>query len=115
MFECEIRNGHPYSIGCLDPNPGKRTIDKKLLADQPLEEQQIVMKWIRENIFKIQTPNYKHDSYEIKHILHGDTDIYLTNNQMKDAMYLSGFDPVKINAINWVFSISEKSPAFRRR
>jgi len=40
------------------------------------------------------------------------TGIYVTNNQMKDAMLMEGFRPVKENELNWVFCISEKSPVF---
>ena len=65
------------------------------------------------NIMPRRTPNENHTSYGIKHILERDTGVYVTNNQMKDAMLGCGFEPRKVDELNWAFCISEKSPAFR--
>ena len=46
-------------------------------------------------------PNFDHNSYELKHQIERELGIYLTNNQMKDAMLQEGFRPVKENEINW--------------
>ena len=102
-----IRNGRPYSI----ENGWE---DAGLITDKPEEEQQAVEAWIRENICPRATPNDRHTSYGIKHILQHDTDIYLTNNEFKDAMMRCGFLPVRENDLNWTYRISEKSPAFRK-
>jgi hypothetical protein len=37
MLECRIINGHPWSIGCGDPNPSKRGEDAALMSDLPPE------------------------------------------------------------------------------
>lgn len=100
-----IRNGRPYSIE-------NGSIDDGLITDRPLEAQEKVQAWIRENIMPRKTPNRCHSSYGIKHILEGDTGIYLTNNEFKDAMMRCGFLPVDENELNWTYRISEKSPAF---
>ena len=59
-------------------------------------------------------------SYGMKHILHDDTEVYLTNNQFKDAMLLAGYKPVDPNELNWRYWIAltrdinvNPSPFFR--
>ena len=112
--ECEMRNGHPWSAGgvFLEGPCGE---DKRLLSDADPEEQKIIMKWISENLIKRKTPNMFYSSYNYKHMLENETGIHITNNQMKDAMLLAGYEPVVINELNWCFCISMKSPAIRRR
>ena len=100
-----IRNGRPYSNE-------NGTVDAGLITDKPLEVQETVYAWIRENITPRKTPNRYRSSYGIKHILQGDTGIYLTNNEFKDAMMRCGFLPVDENTLNWTYRISQKSPAF---
>lgn len=67
MLECRIINGHPWSIGCGDPNPSKRGEDAALMSDLPVEIQHKVSDWIFGKLWKRNTPNYDHDSYELKH------------------------------------------------
>lgn len=100
-----IKNGRPYT----DENGH---VDEELLSDIPEDLQQIVLLWIQDNIRPIKSPNNWHSSYGIKHILQHDTNIYLTNNQFKDAMMQCGYLPVDPDRLNWNFRISEKSPAF---
>jgi hypothetical protein len=45
-------------------------------------------------------------SYGLKHMLDHDINIYLTNNQFKDAMLLAGFYPVDENELNWKYRIT---------
>ncbi len=115
MLESKIVNGHPWSIGCADPDPKKRGEDAALMTDLPEDIQHKVSDWIFANIRKRESPNYDHDSYQLKHQIERDLGIYLTNNQMKDAMMNEGFHPVKENELNWHFYISQFSPAFRTR
>ena len=100
-----IRNGRPYSIE-------NGFVDDGLITDKPREVQEEVYEWIRDNIIPRKTPNHRHSSYGIKHILQGDSGIYLTNNEFKDAMMRCGFLPVDADELNWIYRISEKSPAF---
>lgn len=113
MIESKIVNGHPWSIGCADPDLNKRGEDAALMSDLPEDVQRQVSDWIFGKIWKRDTPNYDHDSYELKHRIEKELGIYLTNNQMKDAMLQEGFSPVKENELNWHFYISQKSPAFK--
>jgi len=112
MIESKIINGHPWSIGCADPHPDKRGEDAALMSDLPEDVQIKISNWIFGKLRKRKTPNYNHNSYELKHQIERELGIYLTNNQMKDAMLQEGFRPVKENELNWCFCISEKSPAF---
>lgn len=100
-----IKDGHPYTNE-------NGYVDDELLSDTPEDHQQIVLQWIHDNIRPIKSANYNHSSYGIKHILQHDTNIYLTNNQFKDAMMRCGHLPVDSDRLNWNFKISEKSPAF---
>lgn len=100
-----MRNGKPYT----NENGWE---DKGLITEHPEDEQKIVMGWIRENIRPRKSKNGRHSSYGIKHILQDDTGIYLTNNEFKDAMLQAGYEPVDPGALNWIYRISEKSPAF---
>ncbi len=113
MFECRIKDNHPFSIGYANPDPSKRGEDGALLSDLPKEDQIKVTDWIFSKLVSRKTPNYNHDSYELKHLIESELGIYLTNNQMKDAMLQEGFIPVKENELNWHFCISEESPAFK--
>lgn len=98
-----IKDGRPYTHG-----------DTSLITSYPKDVQEKVFHWIRENIKPIKSPNYGRSSYGIKHILQADTNIYLTNNEFKDAMMICGFCPVNPNDVNWFYRISQKSPAFVR-
>ena len=94
MIESKIINGHPWSIGCLDPDPDKCGVDAALMADLPEDVQRKVSDWIFGKLWKRETPNYDHNSYELKHQIERELGIYLTNNQMKDAMLQEGFTNV---------------------
>ena len=67
MLESRIVNGHPWSIGCGDPDPKKRGEDAALMSDLPEDVQRKVSEWIFGKLWKIQSPNYNHNSYELKH------------------------------------------------
>ena len=103
-----IRNGRPYTNE-------NGFIDDELITSHPESEQLIVMNWIRENIRPRKSVLRKRTSYGIKHILQRDTGLYLTNNQFKSAMLLSGYEPSDPNELNWHYRISAKSPAFKYR
>lgn len=113
MLKCRIINGHPWSIGCDDPDPARRGEDTALMSDLSEDVQRKVSDWIFGKLWKRKTPNYEHSSYQLKHQIENELGIYLTNNQMKDAMLQEGFKPVKVNELNWYFYISQMSPAFR--
>lgn len=103
-----IKDGKPYTTE-------NGYIDSKLFCEIPKKEQSIVLKWIQENIISRKTPLYGHTSYGMKHYLDHDTGVYLTNNQFKDAMLISGYRPINPNELNWEYCISKKSPIFAER
>lgn len=78
------------------------------------DEKHELCDWISENFIHRKTPNRLYTSYGLKHIFerskHG---FYITNGQFKGAMAWCGYSPVKHDALNWVFGISEKSPAIK--
>lgn len=100
-----MRNNRPYSI----ENGWE---DAGLITDRPEDEKRTALDWIAENIRPRKTKLEGHTSYGIKHILQHDTGLYLTNNEFKDAMLLSGYKPTDPNELNWHYRISRKSPAF---
>ena len=76
-------------------------------------EQEKVLAWIQANVQPMKTPLNGHTSYGMKHTLQHRTNIYVTNNQFKEAMLLCGFYPVRVDEINWCYSISKASPIFQ--
>ena len=102
-----IKNGRPYT----NENGWE---DDGLITAHPEKEQDIVMDWIHTNLIPRKTVLHGKTSYGIKHILEHDTGIYLTNNEFKDAMMICGFEPYDPNALNWIYCLSAKSPAFKR-
>ena len=93
-----MKHGRPYS----DENGW---VDNGLITDRSVEEMEIAMRWIRENILPAEEILPGRTSYGLKHILHHDTKLYLTNNEFKDAMLLSGFEPVNATELNWRYRI----------
>lgn len=102
-----IKNDRPYSIE-------NGSVDDALISEHPQEEISLVCNWIKENIIPRNTPLVGFTSYRIKHIFERDTNLYLTNNEFKDAMLMCGFYPVNANALNWSYCISKKSPIFKK-
>ncbi len=100
-----MKNHRPYSIE-------NGYVDAGLITERPEEEMETAMRWIAENIRPRKTPLPERTSYGMKHILQHDTGLYLTNNEFKDAMLLSGYEPVDPDELNCSYRISKKSPAF---
>ena len=88
--------------------------DCESFRDLSTEEQKKALAWIRANVFHRKTPLESRTSYGMKHLLEHRTNIYVTNNAFKELMLICGFYPVKVDALNWWFCVSAKSPAFVR-
>lgn len=101
-------NGEPMTL------ESEGHVDDKLITNLSDDEQKLVLDWIRVSFMPIKTVNKRHTSYGLKHLLQHETGLYLTNNQFKHAMLLSGYYPEKAGDLNWCFRISEKSPALKR-
>lgn len=81
-----------------------------------VEKQNEVLEWIKQNLVPIKSFNPKHDSYELKHLVRFSDGKrpYLTNGQFKGAMLRAGYRVQDMNAQNWKFNISERSPALKK-
>ncbi|MBQ9347511.1 MAG: hypothetical protein IJT94_09270 [Oscillibacter sp.] len=108
-----MRHGRPYSNE-------NGWVDKALITARPADEMESVMSWIRKNILPAGEILPGRTSYGLKHLLQHDTGLYLTNNEFKDAMLLSGFEPVNPKELNWRYRIlltreinSNPSPFFK--
>lgn len=84
-------------------------------SDLMAEEQSKALAWLRANISPRKTPNLRHTSYGMKHVLEDRTKIYMTNTQFKELMLLCGYYPVEVNELNWCYCLSNKSPIFKRQ
>lgn len=78
-------------------------------------KQDILLKWINENLDPRKTINMDISSYGLKHIFENSKDgFYITNGEFKGAMLMSGYKIKNPNDINWYFNISQKSKCLRR-
>ena len=93
-----IKNGRPYT----NENGWE---DGGLITDHGDEVKKAVDGWIGKNIRTAKKILRGRTSYGMKHILEHDTDIYLTNNEFKDAMLLAGYSPVNPGELNWRYRI----------
>ena len=93
-----LKNGRPYTNenGCDDAS---------LISRHSYAVRLRVEKWIKENLRPSKDVYTERSSYSLKHILENDTGIYLTNNEFKDALFISGFEPENVNEVNWHFKL----------
>lgn len=106
-----IRNNRPYTNE-------NGYIDGGLITDHRIEDILAVSEWIKENLEPCGYVMANKTSYGLKHLLEGDTGIYLTNNEFKDALWLAGFRPIDENALNWKYRMrfrvaSNSNPFFK--
>lgn len=78
----------------------------------PQARKEFLLNWIDDNLNPIQSFNDKHTSYGLKHLIRNE---YFTNGEFKGAMLESGYKVKDKAAQNWIFNISEKSPALQRK
>jgi hypothetical protein len=118
----DIIDGHPVSCGMggLDGTEKPLNQDVRLFSDLTDDEQEYVRKWI-DGLQKTKISVLDRSSYGLKHIIEADSEeetgnrIYLTNNQMKDALLQAGFEPEAKYALNWRYKISKNSPSLRKK
>lgn len=91
----------------------KTVDDDHHLYNLPPEIQNIVLDWVAWNFFPAQKLYPYRTSYGLKHVLQKRTQIYLYNNQFKEAMLMNGFWPRDPSELNWVFYIQASSPAIK--
>lgn len=63
--------------------------------------------WIDLHIMPATRVNNKESSYSLKHKVEhcSDGNLYITNNQFKDAMMTKGYFPVDDSEVNWRYKI----------
>ena len=93
MSDCFIRNGVPLT-----------TNDHYTMADLDLPVQKMVMQWIADNIFPGGPNDIEHHGH-LKHQMEYDIGVYVSGNQMKDAMLQSGFRPIDPREWYWEFNV----------
>lgn len=119
MFDKRLKGGEicTYEIE-TDENGKRRPVvttagDDSHFYDLSKEEQDLVLLWLKWNVYPARNVLNGHSSYGMKHYLEHRTNIYLTNNQMKEAMFVCGFFPAKVDELNWRFRIKASSPIFK--
>lgn len=72
----------------------------------------ILIKWIKKNLLPRETFNDIKTSYGLKHLFEFSEDgFYVDNDTFKQAMLECGFKVRNPSKENWIFNISQKSPA----
>jgi len=78
-------------------------------------EHDILYDWITFNLIPIKSFNDVKTSYGLKHIFENDDcGFYVENDDFKSIMVEHGFKVRNPNDVNWVFNISQKSPALHK-
>lgn len=77
-------------------------------------EHAVLIDWIKQNLLPRETFNDVKTSYGLKHIFErSPSGFYVDNDCFKSAMVECGFRVKNEAEVNWVFNISQKSPALR--
>ncbi len=76
---------------------------------------EILINWIHENIVKRQNINYDYDTSHIRTVFMHDTGIYVSNEEVNDAMLHLGYKiSTPMRDLYLHFDISSRSPALRK-
>lgn len=89
--------------------------DSMHLSDLSKEERRKVLTWLYYNVIPAERVLVGKTSYGMKHILQERTNIYLSNNQFKEAMVRLGHFPYEVDTLNWRFFIRKTSPMFKEQ
>ena len=92
----------------------ERLTDEKLLSDESLDDQLTVLDWIASELLPDEKGSCQISSAELSELLRRSSGISITNNAMKDALLLAGFDPVDPHDAIWSYRISIDSPALQK-
>jgi len=96
-----LREGRPYTNENNDIDSGLLTSEGRFTESQL----GLIDEWIKRT-FEHADEVYPITSYGMKHWLQEKHDIYMTNNEFKDAMLLAGFEPVDPDELNWHYKVS---------
>ena len=87
--------------------------DEKLLTDQAPDDQLAVLEWIASELIPSEKGSCEISSAELCQLLEKKTRIKLSNNAMKDAMLMAGFEPVDPSEVIWHYTLSMDCPAIK--
>jgi hypothetical protein len=99
-----------YKVKCVSDCSEQTDINSPIEYEK-LESSQksLVVTWIKENFEHRKSINYRHSSYELKHIFERSHDgFYITNGAFKGALLAAGFTNHN-DGMNWYFAITERS------
>lgn len=80
----------------------------------PKSKYDALITWIKQNLIPRETFNDVKTSYGLKHIFEfSENGFYVDNDTFKQAMLDCGFKVRNQSHENWIFNISQKSPALK--
>lgn len=112
-----MKDGHPYTYSGYkylkpgDPfyeyrTPYNATHDDKLLISElPQDKYDEALSVLKRWFLKSNKTSLRHTSYGYKHWLESEIRHYVSNNQLKDAMLILGFEPGNYDELNWCFKV----------
>ena len=109
-----MKNGRPYTYsGHRYPNPyyplsrpeERFSDDGYLFTELPEEKQKEALDILKTWFIKSTKTSRRHTSYSMKHWLEDAIGLYVSNNQLKDAMLMLGFEPGDPDELNWYFKV----------
>lgn len=109
-----IKDGHPYTYSCykyLRPGQAFYSPDRALHDDDgllsalPQDKYDEALSVLKRWFIKSNKTSLRHTSYGYKHWLESEIGHYISNNQLKDAMLISGFEPGNYDELNWCFKV----------
>lgn len=93
-----MKDGHPITRNGAEE-------DASLLSDLPEAAQNEVCVTLRSWFEPSNKTSLRHNSYGMKHWLEDAVGYYISNNQLKDAMFSLGFAPSNRDELNWHFKV----------
>lgn len=110
-----MKNGRPFTYsGYRYPNPwlpilnrseNEQHDDISLITDLPEDKYKEALEVLKGWFIKTTKTSLRHSSYGMKHWLEDAIGHYVSNNQLKDAMLMLGFEPGNWDELNWHFKI----------
>ena len=91
----------------------KQANDPLIFQKLSPEDQQKLVSYCIQSFKHRKTPNNRWSSYGLKHLFEDEEPggFYVYNGQFKGAMLIAGFIPEAAGELNWIYCISQKSPA----
>jgi hypothetical protein len=97
----------PYTVA--------KTTRRVVIMELSNEEHDILIAWIKTNLYPRDSFNDAKTSYGIQRLFEtAKGGFYVDNECIKAAMLECGFKPRSTSTLNWVFNISQKSPALKK-